>query len=139
MWSPASELLVGIVTLFVSFEAILWLISTLGVPLFLAGFFCSHYSSTFMQITGCCCLLFFVFGDLWSNCGWLRRIQFCVWSYMNELKNAPFLPLLWIKVCKICGEGSYRCVIQCGCEIGWKLSERENFTFYQCEVKVYWL
>ena len=87
-----------------------------------------------MQITGCCCLLFFVFGDLWSNCGWLRpSIQFCVWSYMNELKNAPFLPLLWIKVCKICGEGSYRCVIQCGCKIGWKLSERENFTFYQCK------
>ena len=39
MLSPASELLAGIVTLFVSFEAILWLISTLCVPLFLAGFF----------------------------------------------------------------------------------------------------
>ena len=62
MLSPASELLAGIVTLFVSFEAILWLISTLGVPLFLAGFFCSHYSSTFMQITGCCCLFFSFLG-----------------------------------------------------------------------------
>ena len=61
----------------------------------------------------------------------------CEVIWMNW--KMPFFAAAMNKGMQNMREGSYRGVIQCDCEIGWKLSERENFTFYQCEVKVYWL